>query len=326
MAAHDGGAAWRRKQRRLRSWRRHEQQSIAAVLATVSHHSYPKVDTTNAALRGQMIGTSTRAPAAAEYFELSSDDGRPAGGMRPKSLLEPRPQGRVVQHAGIGYELVLALDAPVLQMVEEVRNCGFLHASLVLQEHRIVQEIPAPSSVGRVSQPMDVEQVLNVPVLHMNHEDYTLSKFLGQLTLQEIPEAQVPVYPVEQRLVAHTVDIPVPLAKEQVIVQSVPEVQVPMNRVQQRHVEHIMDSPRLVGSSSTGSATAWLDAPQGHFQWFFFALSPGPKKVRTLGGSRLRESSRSPAHPRRQPMTEPPGLMTTMMLGRWWMRRTACSG
>ena len=37
-------AAQRRKQRRLRSWWRHEQQSIAAALATYSHHS---------ALRGQ---------------------------------------------------------------------------------------------------------------------------------------------------------------------------------------------------------------------------------------------------------------------------------
>ena len=52
-------AAQRRQQRRLRSWWRHEQQSIAAVLATVSHHSYSKVDTANGALRGQKLGTST---------------------------------------------------------------------------------------------------------------------------------------------------------------------------------------------------------------------------------------------------------------------------
>ena len=50
-------AAQRRKQKRMRSWWRHEQQSTAAVL--VSHHSYPKVDTANAALRGQKIGTNT---------------------------------------------------------------------------------------------------------------------------------------------------------------------------------------------------------------------------------------------------------------------------
>ena len=48
MAAFDAGtsAAKRRRKRRLRSWWRHGRMSIAAVLATVSHHSYPKVDTT----------------------------------------------------------------------------------------------------------------------------------------------------------------------------------------------------------------------------------------------------------------------------------------
>ena len=73
-------AAQRRKQRRLRSWWRHEQQSIAAVLATVTHHSFDKVGTANAALRGQKTGTSTRGPAAAEYFSLSDDEGVLAGG------------------------------------------------------------------------------------------------------------------------------------------------------------------------------------------------------------------------------------------------------
>ena len=48
-----------RRQRGLRSWWRHEQQSIAAVLATVSHHSYRKVDTAYDGQRSQKIGTST---------------------------------------------------------------------------------------------------------------------------------------------------------------------------------------------------------------------------------------------------------------------------
>ena len=54
------GVAWRRRQRRLRSWWRHEQQTVAAVLATVTHHSHSKVGTANAVLRGQKTGTSTR--------------------------------------------------------------------------------------------------------------------------------------------------------------------------------------------------------------------------------------------------------------------------
>ena len=102
MADRASGAAWRRRQRRLRSWWRHEQQSIAAVLATVSHHSYSKVCTANAALRGQEIGTSTGV-GPAEYFELSSDDGSPTAGTRPASMLDPWPQGKMQQHHSIKY-------------------------------------------------------------------------------------------------------------------------------------------------------------------------------------------------------------------------------
>ena len=102
MADRASGAAWRRRQRRLRSWWRHEQQTVAAVLAAVTHHSFSKVGTANAALRGQKIGTSTGVELAG-YFELSSDDGRPTTGMRPDSMLEPWPQGKVERHSGIGY-------------------------------------------------------------------------------------------------------------------------------------------------------------------------------------------------------------------------------
>ena len=123
MAAFDAGtsAAKRRRERRLRSWWRHERMSIAAVLATVSHHSYPKVDTKNDAPRGQKKVTSTRV-GPAQYYELSSDDGRPTGGERPAALLEPWPQGKTERHDGIAYELVQALDAPVLQTVEQLPN------------------------------------------------------------------------------------------------------------------------------------------------------------------------------------------------------------
>ena len=101
------GAAWRRRQRRLRSWWRHEQQTVAAVLATVTHHSHSKVGTANDAPRGQKKVTSTRVGPA--------DDGRPTRGERPAALLEPWPQGKTERHDGIAYELVQALDAPVLQ-------------------------------------------------------------------------------------------------------------------------------------------------------------------------------------------------------------------
>ena len=73
------------------------QQSIAAVLATVSHHSHSKLDTATAARRGQRNGTSTGVGLAV-WFELSSDDGRPTAGTRPVSLLEQSRQGDRAAH------------------------------------------------------------------------------------------------------------------------------------------------------------------------------------------------------------------------------------
>ena len=78
----------------LRSWWRHEQQTVAVVLATVTHHSHSKVGTAYDAPRGQKKVTSTRV-GPAEYYELSSDDGRPTGGERPAALLEPLPQEKM---------------------------------------------------------------------------------------------------------------------------------------------------------------------------------------------------------------------------------------
>ena len=204
-------AAQRRKQRRLRSWWRHEQQSIAAVLATVTHHSFDQVGTANAALRGQKTGTSTR-PGPAEFFELYSEDGRP-GGMRPRSLLELEPQGKPEQHTGSGYELVLALAAPVLQARDDAVAYDFLHELPVLQEQMIVQEIPASAGVCRATQPMDVEQVLDVPVLHIDVEDRDVGRPLGYLEQMGVP---VPlllpsvVFPGFGSLEL-VVDVPVPL-------------------------------------------------------------------------------------------------------------------
>ena len=44
MSLHgEHGAAWRRRQRRLRSWWRHEQPSVAMALSAAAHHSFDKV-------------------------------------------------------------------------------------------------------------------------------------------------------------------------------------------------------------------------------------------------------------------------------------------
>ena len=62
----------------------------------------------------------------------------------------------------------------------------------------------------RAVQPMDFDQVLDVLVLHMDYDDYMFTKFVEQLSLQSLPEVQVPVERVQQRFVEQFVDLLVP--------------------------------------------------------------------------------------------------------------------
>ena len=153
MAAHgaDGGtgSARRRRERRLRSWLMHEQQSIAAVLATVTHHSFDKVGTASGVLRNRKTATRTgkgeeyethytakfrKTPppqaAATEHYPMTDDEGGLSAGVRPAPLEETRSQGKLERHAGIGYEIVQNFDVPVPQMVEQLPNIVQFFAAL----------------------------------------------------------------------------------------------------------------------------------------------------------------------------------------------------
>ena len=105
------GAAWRRRQRRLRSWWRHEQQTVAAVLATGSHHSYPKVDTAHDGLRALRTVTSTGRGVDHEKYVGLRAQKPPLPGKRPGLQLEPGPQGGAVTD---GYVAALAPPLAVL--------------------------------------------------------------------------------------------------------------------------------------------------------------------------------------------------------------------
>ena len=117
------GAAQRRRQRRLRSWWRHEQQSIAAALATASG----KVHAANGAPRSQKL--ATRAEEEVEYEPHYAPRGQktPPPGERPAPLSEvarPQRSDHTVRHS--------AGEAPLL-VVPSLR--GFLLAeNLKLQE------------------------------------------------------------------------------------------------------------------------------------------------------------------------------------------------
>ena len=74
--------------------KRRRQQTVAAVLATVSHHSYPKVDTAHDGLRAQRTVTSTREEEVDEKHDGPRAEKPPLPGMRLGLPPEPELQVR----------------------------------------------------------------------------------------------------------------------------------------------------------------------------------------------------------------------------------------
>ena len=221
-------AAWRRRQRRLRSWWRHEQRSVAAALATVTHHSHSKVGTANAALRGQKTGTSTRV-GPAEYYELSSDDGRPTARTRPASMLEPWPQGKMERHASIGYEIVQSLDVPVPQMGEQLPSIVQFFATHL---------------------PVVVEPVIEVPKILLHDVPPRRLCRDTQLAEQLVEVPTIVSYSLLQLTMEQNVDIPVPGGGGRIAgLQGSPPQQSSTaalssaERISERIVEKIVDIP-----------------------------------------------------------------------------------
>ena len=83
-------------------------------------------------------------PVVTQYFPMTDDEGGElSAGVRPAPLEEGRrPQGKMQRHAGIGYELVQALDAPVLQMVEQLPDVHHLFATCLPVVAEQVIEVP----------------------------------------------------------------------------------------------------------------------------------------------------------------------------------------
>ena len=115
------------------------QQSIAAILATVTHHSFDKVGTASGLLRNRKTATRTgkgeeyethytaefrktplpQAAATVNYPMTDDEGGELSAGVRPAPLEEGRPQGKLELNAGIGYEIFQNFDVPMPQMVKQ---------------------------------------------------------------------------------------------------------------------------------------------------------------------------------------------------------------
>ena len=90
--------------------------------------------------------------------------------MRPTLLAEGRPQGKVQRHAGIGYELVAALDAPVLQVDQLADVLQFFDTCLPVVAKQLI-EVPkiylqdAVPQRSVLRQLLLAEQLVEVPTV-----------------------------------------------------------------------------------------------------------------------------------------------------------------
>ena len=133
-------AAKRRRERRLRSWWRHEAQSVKAAVATVLHHSCDVGRESYNVPRHQKMATAREEVVSVPHVALRGLM-TPPPGTRPAPLVEVQPQGAMVQHSDI-FELVPALDVPVLQMVEQPEEVDSFFRNFVPAVAEQVIEVP----------------------------------------------------------------------------------------------------------------------------------------------------------------------------------------
>ena len=183
------GAAWRRRQRRLRSMLRHERQTVAMALAESQHHSAQRQRTARARgwIRDDVHGHVPEAPTPSEpgtrYFSLDDNDSvLELGGSRPDRLSGVRPQERVprrIVEQIVDSAPVLPLlhdPDPMPQMVDSVEEVRcFFHKRWPVAaeqtwdcEDELVFEVPmilqhTASSRSSLPEPQTAEQLVAVP-------------------------------------------------------------------------------------------------------------------------------------------------------------------
>ena len=268
------GAAKRRRERRLRSWLRHERMTVAMALAEVTHHTAPR-------------GQKTARARGEERDELHDAMGLMAPpSSRPTPLAEVRPQGRVLRHAVEQIvDVVLGLptlDGPVPLMVEQLVDVLQLFDAL----------IPVCRAGYRCAQD-----------LHRAHPAANLARFVSRSWRKQLVEVPMIVsFSSFQWIVEQTVDIPVPQGGGRHA-----DLQGFLRGQSSTGVEQIVDIPGgglhrpgqgLPASSSHVPARVHDDADESG-EKFFSHFSPSKKKVRSLLRTRSRNYSPSRAHPRR---------------------------
>ena len=222
-------AAQRRKQRRLRSWWRHEQQSIAAALATYSHHSALRGQKTARARGGgevdEMKYTAKfrKTPPPQAFFQLYDEEDA-VWGLRPACLAEPQgPQAGIqrhtMEHIADLVPMVQILDIPALLGADQLVEVG-RHLDLHVPEQAI--EVPKISSSPRPPNrrflfPVRMaEQLVEVPTII----SYSMLRTIGQTMDIPVPRVReggggglqgfLPGQGIPAAGVEQNVEIPVP--------------------------------------------------------------------------------------------------------------------
>ena len=181
------GAARRRRERRLRSWWRHERMSIAIALATVEHHSYGP--TAHDALRGQRTVTRAGEGEVREEHQALRGQTRLSPGTRPAPLVEVQPQGAMVAaqwhlRARAGSRCPCAADGGTAS------GCALFRISVPAVAEQVIEvpKLALPSCAvqrAALSEPQLVEHLVEVPTV--------LSfSLLQQRTAEQIVDTPVP--------------------------------------------------------------------------------------------------------------------------------------
>ena len=176
------GAAKRRRERRLRSWLRHERMTVAAELAAALHHSRDVGPGTHVGLRAQKTVSS--------------------GGRRPGVLKEPEPPNVVDR----------VLRRTVDQIVDAVPGLPALDVPVPQMEDPFVDNlnlVDAMDAVRLLDRPIS-EQVIEVPKFIIDDIPTRTSVHEPQMAEQLVEVPTVISYYSLQRSVEQHVDIPVP--------------------------------------------------------------------------------------------------------------------
>ena len=271
--------AMRRRQRRLRSWLKHERQTVRTVLAETFHHSSapfpPKFmeelvgrHVQHDALRGTEDGKDHGGHAlhVEDQCGRGSSALRKPGGGRPAPL--PEVAGRhvclerhVMKDLGSVCPLVQILDLPVSQMADYVVGALRLLDRPMAEQVIEVPKIscsPCPSR-SFVPVPQSAEQLVEVPTV---------------LTPTRIA----------LRIAEQIVDTPVPRGRGQGSLpgQSTTATASSLERITERTVEQIVDtSPPGAGLGQGASSSA---GPADEDYTKFFAVFPMEKSAECLAG------------------------------------------